>query len=58
MKERGPLHVPIVGEDSEPFGVINARVALPALLEGSEHLSRSCEIVSWELEITVMHDGQ
>jgi hypothetical protein len=24
MKERGLLHVPIVGEDSKPFGVINA----------------------------------
>ena len=37
MKERGLLHVPIVGEDSKPLGVINARDALVALLEGSEY---------------------
>jgi CBS domain-containing protein len=37
MKERSLLHVPIVGEDSTPLGVINARDALLALLEGSEY---------------------
>lgn len=37
MKERSLLHVPIVGEDSRPLGVINARDALLALLEESEH---------------------
>jgi CBS domain-containing protein len=37
MKERSLLHAPIVGEDSTPLGVINARDALLALLEGSEY---------------------
>jgi CBS domain-containing protein len=37
MKERGLLHVPVVGEDFRPLGVINARDALLALLEGSEY---------------------
>ena len=37
MKDRNLLHVPIVGEDSKPLGVINAREALLALLEGSEY---------------------
>ena len=37
MKARGLLHVPIVGEDFGPLGVINARDALFVLLEGSEH---------------------
>jgi CBS domain-containing protein len=37
MKERKLLHVPIVGEDFRPLGVINARDALFVLLEGSEH---------------------
>jgi len=37
MKERKLLHVPIVGEDCRPLGVINARDALLVLLEGSEH---------------------
>jgi CBS domain-containing protein len=37
MKERKLLHVPIVGEDFRPLGVINARDALLVLLEGSEH---------------------
>lgn len=36
MKERGLLHTPIVGEDSKPLGVINARDALLALLEETE----------------------
>lgn len=37
MKERKLLHVPIVGDDMRPLGVINARDALLVLLEGSEH---------------------
>jgi CBS domain-containing protein len=37
MKERKLLHVPIVGEDMKPLGVINARDALFVLLEGSEY---------------------
>jgi CBS domain-containing protein len=37
MKERKLLHVPIVGDDSRPLGVINARDALLVLLEGSEY---------------------
>jgi CBS domain-containing protein len=37
MKERKLLHVPIVGDDLRPLGVINARDALLVLLEGSEY---------------------
>jgi CBS domain-containing protein len=37
MKERKLLHVPIVGEDLRPLGVINARDALLVLLEGVEY---------------------
>ena len=37
MKERKLLHVPIVGKDFRPLGVINARDALLLLLEASEH---------------------
>ena len=37
MKERSLLHVPVVGEDSKPLGVVHARDALLALLEGSEY---------------------
>jgi CBS domain-containing protein len=37
MKERSLLHIPIVGEDSKPLGVINVLDALLALLEGSEY---------------------
>jgi CBS domain-containing protein len=37
MKERKLLHVPIVGKDFRPLGVINARDALLPLLEASEH---------------------
>jgi CBS domain-containing protein len=37
MKERKLLHVPIVGEDSRPLGVINARDALFVLLEETEY---------------------
>lgn len=37
MKERKLLHVPILGDDLRPLGVINARDALLVLLEGSEH---------------------
>jgi CBS domain-containing protein len=36
MKERKLLRIPIVDEDFKPLGVINARDALFALLEGSE----------------------
>jgi CBS domain-containing protein len=37
IKERSLLHVPIVGEDFRPLGVINAWDALLALLEGAEY---------------------
>src|SRR5262245_24504007 len=37
MKERKLLHVPIVGKDFRPLGVINERDALLLLLEASEH---------------------
>ena len=37
MKEKKLLHVPIVGDDLRPLGVINARDALLVLLEGSEY---------------------
>ena len=37
MKERKLVHVPIVGDDLKPLGVINARDALVVLLEGSEY---------------------
>ncbi len=37
MKERSLLHVPIVGQDFKPMGVINARDALLALLGEVEH---------------------
>lgn len=37
MKERKLLHVPIVGENFVPLGVINARDALLLLLEGAEY---------------------
>jgi CBS domain-containing protein len=37
MKERKLLHVPIVGKDFRPLGVINARDAFLLLLEASEH---------------------
>jgi predicted transcriptional regulator len=37
MKERKLLHIPIVGKDFRPLGVINARDALLVLLETSEH---------------------
>lgn len=37
MKERKLLHVPIVGEDLRPLGVINARDALFVLLEETEY---------------------
>jgi len=37
MKERKLVHVPIVGDDLKPLGVINARDALLILLEGSEY---------------------
>jgi len=40
MKERKLLHVPIVGDDLKPLGVINARDALLVLLEGSEYEER------------------
>jgi CBS domain-containing protein len=37
MKERKLLHVPIVGDDLKPLGVINARDALLVLLEDAEY---------------------
>lgn len=37
MKERKLLHVPIVGDDLRPLGVINARDALFVLLEETEY---------------------
>jgi CBS domain-containing protein len=37
MKERRLLHVPVVGDDVRPIGVINARDALLVLLEDSEY---------------------
>jgi CBS domain-containing protein len=37
MKERKLVHVPIVGDDLKPLGVINARDALLILLEGLEY---------------------
>jgi len=37
MKERSLPYIPIVGQDFNPLGVINARDALLALLEEVEH---------------------
>lgn len=37
MKERNLLHIPVVDERFRPIGVVNARDALLALLEGSEY---------------------
>jgi CBS domain-containing protein len=37
MKARNLLHVPVVDEGFRPIGVVNARDALLALLEGSQH---------------------
>jgi CBS domain-containing protein len=37
MKERSLLHIPIVGQDFKPLGVINARDVLFALLGEVEH---------------------
>jgi CBS domain-containing protein len=37
MKERKLLHVPIIGDDFRPLGVINARDVLLVLLEASEY---------------------
>jgi CBS domain-containing protein len=37
MRKKGLLHVPIVGEDFKPLGVINERDAIFALWEGSEY---------------------
>jgi CBS domain-containing protein len=37
MKERKLLHIPIVGEDFRPLGVVNARDALFVLLEETEY---------------------
>ncbi len=37
MKARNLLHVPVVDDDFKPIGVVNARDALLALLEGSEY---------------------
>ena len=58
MKKRNLLHVPIVGDDLRPLGVINARDALLVLLEGSEYEEAGfCVITSWALDIgEVTHD--
>ena len=37
MKERRLLHIPVVDQDFKPLGVLNARDALFALLEGVKH---------------------
>lgn len=37
MKKRNLLHVPVVDDSFRPVGVVNARDALLALLEGSEY---------------------
>jgi CBS domain-containing protein len=37
MKERGLKNIPVVGLDSRPIGVLNARDALEALLEEAEY---------------------
>jgi CBS domain-containing protein len=37
MKERNVLHVPVVGADDKPTGVLNARDALQALMSEVEH---------------------
>jgi hypothetical protein len=60
MKQRRPLHVPIVCEGFKPLGAINARVDLLALLEGSEYQGSLLERLrhgNW-ISMTVMHDAQ
>jgi CBS domain-containing protein len=37
MKERGLKNIPVVGHDSRPIGVLNARDMLEALLEEAEY---------------------
>lgn len=37
MKERGLKNIPVVGQDSRPIGVINARDVLEVLLEEVEY---------------------
>jgi CBS domain-containing protein len=37
MKERGLKNIPVVGQDSRPIGVLNARDALEVLLEEAEY---------------------
>jgi CBS domain-containing protein len=37
MKERGLKNIPVVGQDSRPIGVLNARDALEVLLEDAEY---------------------
>jgi CBS domain-containing protein len=37
MKERGLKNIPVVGQDSRPIGVLNARDALEVLLEEVEY---------------------
>ncbi len=32
MKQRGPRHLPVVDDQSQPLGVVNARDVLQALL--------------------------
>jgi CBS domain-containing protein len=40
MKERGLKNIPVVGHDSRPIGVLNARDALEVLLEDAEYEER------------------
>ena len=40
MKERGLKNIPVVGQDSRPIGVLNARDALEVLLEDAEYEER------------------
>ncbi len=37
MRERNLLHIPVIDQHFKPIGVVNARDALLALLEGSEY---------------------
>ncbi len=37
MKERGLKNIPVVGQDSRPIGVLNARDALEVLLQEVEY---------------------
>ena len=37
MKERGVKNIPVIGQDSRPIGVLNARDVLEALMEEAEY---------------------